>query len=131
MNTMTPDLITALQTLGHLHKGTDLGGVLQWAILHIQSQAEAIEELRADFEEEHDERLRFEKAAHSAKAAIDAALAAITEAMPAEPLDFSRDNTSFINLMGGIGDPDYMKGQLSIRHIDTRESRPRKRKQEQ
>jgi hypothetical protein len=131
MNTMTPDLIAALQTHGQMHKGTDLGGVLQWAILHIQNQAEAIEELRADFEEEHDERLRFEKAAHDAKAAIDAALAAITEAMPAQPLDFARDNTSFINLMGGIGDPDYMKVQLSIRHIDTRESRPRKRKQEQ
>ena len=131
MNTMKTDLITALQTHGQLHKGTDLGGVLQWAILHIQSQAEAIEELRADFEEEHNERLSFEKAAHSAKAAIDAALAAIAEAMPAEPLDFARDHTSFINLMGGIGDPDYMKGQLSIRHIDTRESSPRKRKQEQ
>jgi hypothetical protein len=131
MNTMTPDLIAALQTHGQMHKGTDLGGVLQWAILHIQNQAEAIEELRADFEEEHDERLRFEKAAHDAKAAIDAALAAITEAMPAQPLDFARDNTSFINLMGGIGDPDYMKVQLSIRHIDTRESRPRERKQEQ
>jgi len=128
---MTTDLITALQTHGQLHKGTDLGGVLQWAILHIQAQAEAIEELRADFEEEHNERLRFEKAAHSAKAAIDAALAAITEAMPAQPLDFARDNTSFVNLMCGIGDPDYMKGQLSIRHIDTRESSPRKRKQEQ
>ena len=47
---MTTDLITALQTHGEVHKGTDLGGVLQWAILHIQSQAEAIEELRADFE---------------------------------------------------------------------------------
>ena len=119
---MTTDLITALQTHGQLHKGTDLGGVLQWAILHIQNQAEAIEELHADFEEEHEERLRFEKAAHSAKAAIDAALAAIAEAMPAQPLDFARDNTSFINLMGGIGDPDYMKGQLSIRHIDLRET---------
>jgi hypothetical protein len=128
---MTTDLITALQTHGQQHKGTDLGGVLQWAILHIQSQAEAIEELRADFEEEHNERLRFEKAAHSAKAAIDAALDQINETMPAEPLDFARDNTSFVNLMGGIGDPDYMKGQLSIRHIDPRESSPRKRKQEQ
>ena len=28
---MTTDLITALQTHGELHKGTDLGGVLQWA----------------------------------------------------------------------------------------------------
>ena len=123
---MTTDLIAALQTHGHLHKGTDLGGVLQWAILHIQSQAEAIEELRADFEEEHNERLRFEKAAHSAKAAIDAALAAIAEAMPAQPLDFASDHTSFINLMGGIGDPDYMKGKLSCRHIDTRDAKTRK-----
>ena len=132
MNTMTPDLITALQTHGQMHKGTDLGGVLQWAILHIQSQAEAIEELRADFEEEHDERLRFEKAAHNAKAAIDAALAAITEAMPTQPIDFSRDLAGHINLMACHGDPDYLKSKgQSIRHIDTRESRPRKRKQEQ
>ena len=43
---MTTDLITALQTHGQQHKGTDLGGLLQWAILHIQSQNEAIEELR-------------------------------------------------------------------------------------
>ena len=119
---MTPDLIAALQTHGQMHKGTDIGGVLQWAILHIQNQAEAIEELRADFEEEHNERLSFEKAAHSAKAAIDAALAAIAEAMPAQPLDFARDHTAHINLIGGIGDPDYMKGSLSSRHIDLRET---------
>ena len=120
---MTTDLITALQTHGQLHKGTDLGGLLQWAILHIQSQAEAIEELRADFEEEHNERLSFEKAAHSAKAAIDAALAAITEAMPAEPLDFARDLAGHINLMACHGDSDYLKSNgQSIRHIDLRET---------
>ena len=125
---MSADLITTLQTHGEVHKGTDLGGVLQWAILHIQSQAEAIEELRADFEEEHNERLSFEKAAHDARAAIDAALAAITEAMPAQPLDFATDHTSHINLMGGMGDPDYMKGKLSCRHIDTRDTKPRAKK---
>ncbi len=125
---MTTDLITALQTPGQQHKGTDLGGLLQWAVLHIQSQDEAIAELRADFEEEHEERLRFEKAAHDAKVAIDSALAQITETMPAPPLDFARDNTSFVNLMGGIGDPDYMKCQLSIRHIDARDTKPRSKK---
>lgn len=125
MNTMTPDLIAALQTHGQMHKGTDLGGVLQWAILHIQSQAEAIEELRADFEEEHDERLRFEKAAHNAKAAIYAALSAITEAMPAQPLDFARDLAGHINIMHAHGDPDYTKGKLSCRHIDLREKAPK------
>lgn len=101
---------------------------MQWAILHIQSQAEAIEELLDDFEEEHDERLRFEKAAHDAKAAIDAALAQITETMPAPPLDFATDHTSHINLMGGLGDPDYMKGKLSCGHIDTRDTKPRSKK---
>jgi hypothetical protein len=96
------------------------------------TQAEAIEELRADSEEEHDERLRFERAAHDAKAAIDAALAAITEAMPAGPLDFARDLAGHINLMACHGDSDYLKSKgQSIRHIDTRESRPRERKQEQ
>ena len=125
------DISTELERAAIVHRGTGLGGLLQWEILHIQSQAEAIEELRADFEEEHDERLRFEKAAHNAKAAIDAALAAIAEAMPAQPLDFASDHTSHINLSGGLGDPDYMKGQLSCRHIDTRDTMPRKRKQEQ
>lgn len=128
MNTMTTNLITALQTHGQQHKGTDLGGVLQWAILHIQSQAEAIEELRADFEEEHNERLRFEKAAHDAKAAIDAALDQINETMPAPPLDFATDHASHINLMGFLGDPDYMKGKLSCGHIDTRDTKPRSKK---
>ena len=93
---MNTELITALQTHGRQHKGTDLGCLLQWAALHIQSQAVAIEELLDDFEEEHEERLRFEKAAHDAKAAIDAALVAINETMPAPPLDFATDHTSHI-----------------------------------
>lgn len=125
---MTTDLITALQAHGQQHKGTDLGGLLQWAALHIQSQAEEIEELLDEFEEEHEERLRFERAAHDAKAAIDAALSQITETMPAPPLDFAADHTSHINLMGGMGDPDYMKGKLSCRHIDTRDTKPRSKK---
>lgn len=125
---MTTDLITALQTHGQQHKGTDLGGVLQWAILHIQSQDEAIAELRADFEQEHEERLRFERAAHDAKAAIDAALAQINDTMPAPPLDFATDHNSHINLMGFLGDPDYMKGKLSFLHIDTRDTKPRTKK---
>ena len=32
------------------------------------------------------------------------------------------------NLMGGMGDPDYMKGKLSCRHIDTRDTKPRTKK---
>lgn len=32
------------------------------------------------------------------------------------------------NLMGGLGDPDYMKGKLSCRHIDTRDTNTRSKK---
>ena len=46
----------------------------------------------------------------------------VAETMPAPPLDFATDHTSHINLMGGMGDPDYMKGSLSSRHIDLRET---------
>lgn len=39
-----------------------------------------------------------------------------------------RDYTGDINLMGALGDPDYMRGPLSCRHVDTRTTKPRKTK---
>lgn len=36
------DIIQELQTHGEQHKGTPLGSMLQWAILHIQEQDNAI-----------------------------------------------------------------------------------------
>ena len=36
------DLTEALRTHGQQHRGTDLGGLLQWAALHIESQDEII-----------------------------------------------------------------------------------------
>ena len=128
---MTTDLIAALQTHGQMHKGTDLGGVLQWAILHIQSQAEAIEELREEATGEMNERVRLEGLLHTVKGVIEAAMQAV-ETWENKPIDFSRDLAGHINLMACHGDSDYLKSNSqSIRHIDTRESRPRKRKQEQ
>ena len=32
------ELTEALRTHGQQHRGTDLGGLLQWAALHIESQ---------------------------------------------------------------------------------------------
>ena len=50
-------IIERLQEAGAQHKGTDLGGLLQWAALHIACQDEAMAELRKDLETEERERL--------------------------------------------------------------------------
>ena len=39
------ELTEALRTHGQQHRGADLGGVLQWAALHIEAQDEALAEL--------------------------------------------------------------------------------------
>jgi hypothetical protein len=33
------------------------------------------------------------------------------------------------NIMGAHGDPDYLKGDLSCRHVDMRTTKPRKKKE--
>ena len=43
------ELTDRLAKAGEQHKGTDLGGLLQWAVLHIADQDEAL----ADVREEH------------------------------------------------------------------------------
>lgn len=122
------DIITQLQAAGQQHKGTDLGGLLQWAALHIANQDEAIAELREGFASEEAERLRLEAALQAAKEAAEAALAAINAAVFV-PLELSRDYTGHINIMAGHGDPDYMlKNGRSVRHVDLREKAPRKNK---
>jgi uncharacterized coiled-coil protein SlyX len=42
------------------------------------------------------------------------------------PDELARDVSGHINLMGGLGDPDYMRGTLSCRHVDLRQTTPRK-----
>jgi hypothetical protein len=42
------------------------------------------------------------------------------------PDDLARDLSGHINLMGALGDPDYMRGSLSCRHVDLRQTAPRK-----
>ena len=69
------DLTEALRTHGQKHRGTDLGGLLQWAALHIESQDEALAELREEHAREERERMGLEGTLGVAKEAIEAALA--------------------------------------------------------
>lgn len=123
------DLTDALRTHGQKHRGTDLGGLLQWAALHIESQDEALAELREEHAREERERMGLEGALGVAKEAIETALAAVNTPL-CPPIELGRDYVPHINLMAGHGDPDYLKPNgMSVRHIDLRSSKPRKKKQ--
>ena len=122
-------LTDALRTHGQQHKGTDLGGLLQWAALHVESQDDALAEVREELAREECQRLGLEAALHRAREAVEAALAAINSPL-CPPVELGRDCVPHINLMAGHGDPDYLKPNgMSVRHIDLRSSKPRKKKQ--
>jgi hypothetical protein len=102
--------------------------LLRWAILHIESQDEALAEARQELAAEEAERLRLENAAHQAQQLMEQALQAIRYGQRAD-IEIVRDIAGHINIMAGHGDPDYLKKSgESIRHIDLREKPPRKKK---
>ena len=71
------ELTDSLRTHGLQHKGTHLGGLLQWAALHIESQDQALADLREEHAREENDRMQMEGALGAAKEAIEAALAAV------------------------------------------------------
>lgn len=122
------ELTDKLRAEGRNWKGTELGGLLQWAALHIESQDEALAETREELANEESERLRLENVANATKQAIEAALRSVATAVP-QPVDIGRDLVPHINIMAGHGDPDYLKANgMSIRHVDCRTTKPRKSK---
>lgn len=125
MSALTKQLLKAAEQ----HKGTDIGGLLQWAVLHIDEQAEALADTRQELEDEQNERIRLENAANTAAGQIESALAAIRYSLPVNVDHIGRDMCGHINLMAAQGDPDYlMPNGMSVRHIDLREKKPRKAK---
>lgn len=122
------ELTDSLRAHGQQHRGTDLGGLLQWAALHIESQDEALADLRDELKREEGERLRLESALLEAGNTVEAALAAIRKPL-CPPIELGRDYVSHINIMAAHGDPDYLKPNgLSVRHVDLREKAPRGKK---
>ena len=124
------DLIKRLKDEAEKVKFTDLAAVLQWAALHIKSQSEALEEVREELELEQNTRIRLERVLHESQKSIEAALAAV-KGQICPGIDFSRDLSGHINLMSAHGDQDYTKSNgQSVRHVDTRSTKPRKTKKD-
>lgn len=102
------ELTDKLTAAGQKHKGTYLGGLLQWAVLHIQAQAEALYEAREELEAEQNERIRLERALHTAKASTEAALVSIKSGLPVN-IELSKDLAPHINIMAHHGVEPYAK----------------------
>lgn len=122
------DLTKRLATAAMQHRGTDLGGLLQWAGLHIASQDEALAEVREQFDQLERSYKELHDGINAAADAVDAAAKSLQAARPVDITDlFARDYSGHINLMAGHGDPDYLKANgMSIRHVDLRQSNSRK-----
>ena len=58
---------------------------------------------------------------------LHAANKAMRDAAPPDLSEqFGRDMVRHINIMGAHGDPDYLRGDMSCRHVDMRTTKPRK-----
>lgn len=105
-----------------------LAQLLNWAALHIESQDQALSEVREELTREEAERMKLEEALHASKAHVEQALQTLQAAW-CPPVELARDFVPHINLMAGHGDPDYLrKNGNSIRHVDCREAKPRRTK---
>jgi len=123
MSELTERLITEAKQ----NRGTDLGGLLQWAALHIANQDEALAESRAQLERLEQDHEALQDGLKAASDAVETAAKCLQAARPVDMTEqFSRDFCGHINLMAGLGDKDYLRpnGQ-SVRHVDLREARPR------
>ncbi len=119
------ELLQKLRAEAALRDRTEISRLLLWAVLHIESQGEALAEARDEWERESRERIKLENALQSGKQQVEQALQTLQAAW-CPPIELGRDLAPHINLMAGHGDPDYLKSSgNSIRHTDTRTTKPR------
>ena len=121
---MTNQLIERLNQAKDQHHGTDLGGLIQWAILHIEEQNECIEERNQEVEFLLLENKKMHAAIKGIMAMADALSGAAYDAHPTRDYVGAVDTAPHINIMGSYyKDPDYRKGGkagLATTHVDLR-----------
>ena len=105
---MTP-LTEQLTAAAQQHRGTDLGGLIQWAVLHINDQAEALTATNEELEAEQQERIRLERALHNGAQAITTVLDCLKAAQPVK-ITLARDHAPHINIMSHHGVAPYARG---------------------
>ncbi len=97
------NLIEGLRTHGEAQRGTDAGGLMQWAMLHISSTRDANETARSYINELETERGEMFNALLTALEHTDAARETLRDAIAnvraSDNVIEQRDGTSFRNIM--------------------------------
>lgn len=102
------ELINQLKDHAEANKGTDLGRVLQWAMMHIAEQDEALSDARSELDEEQSERIKMERAIHEARIALSEVSNALDCSRPIN-IELTRDHVPHINRMAAAGVAPYAK----------------------
>ena len=102
------ELTDKLTDAGQQHQGTELGGLLQWAALHINDQDEALTEARSELKKESDERVRMESAIHQARNQLQAVCESLAYSQPTR-IELARDHAPHINVMAAQGVAPYAR----------------------
>jgi hypothetical protein len=122
--------LTELREEAALHpEGTRAKRLLTWAEIHFSDSAERILELEEELTAKDIECSNLRIALIKLRDVQEAMATYARDCTHSfNPEIFSRDFAPFINLMGGHGDPDYLKGDMSCRHVDLRQKAPKKTK---
>jgi len=99
-----------LETHGLAHRGTHLGGLLQWAKLHIDDLTEALSEREAEAVQTLAENRHMRTELQALCQLLGQAQSQAQAVIPPDPFaTVSRDITSHINLMMASGAAGYVK----------------------
>ena len=102
------ELTAKLELMAINYDGSQLGELLKWSKLHIESQDEALAELRAELEAESNERIKMENAIHAARGMLGDLSAMLDYSRPVN-IELARDHAPHINRMAAAGVEPYAK----------------------
>jgi hypothetical protein len=100
------ELVEKLYVQGNENKGTFLGGLMQWAALHIEEQDAALKNLKEEFEAESTERMRLERVVFDARQQAEVLSAALRQT---PGIQLAKDHAPHINVMAHHGVEPYAK----------------------
>lgn len=107
---MLNELLDELEAVGLANRGTDLGGLLQWAMIQIKNQNDALIELRQELDDAMGERNAVIKTLEDARTAHTAMNEALRCDFLVNPYSTcAADFTSHVNIMMAHGVEPYAK----------------------
>ncbi len=104
------ELTDKLKDAAQAHKGTGLGGLLQWAMLHIEAQEDTLAEKEAEYQAAAKDAAHMHERIKAIAAIVDNLPGMLMEAHPVnEWATTSRDYSAHANVSAYQGDKNYGK----------------------